>query len=275
MRSSAPRVRRDHVVPGAGLAGEPLALLDRALPARILDERLRPPVERLGLIEELVLGELGEALVHRLAIRTDELRQLHLVDRVQLPELARRLVERLEDGADLQLEMAGVEHVLERGQRRLVRRMRREDLAIDLDGALAIAELRSRGSDRGGTAASAISASPSASWISRRRISASSGHAPVVRVQTIEREHGRLVVELDVEDLAQRRDRLRRRRRAPARRRARGASRGRPGAARRATCRLPPQYSFASGSHVPVISASRSMWPSVSWLPESSRSARA
>ena len=63
------RVRGDHVVPRTGLAGEPLALLERAIPARILDDAPRPPVERLVLIVEPVLGELGEPLVHRLAIR--------------------------------------------------------------------------------------------------------------------------------------------------------------------------------------------------------------
>ena len=64
-----PRVGSDHVVPHAGLAGEPLALLERVIPARIFDERFAPPVKRLGLIVELAFSELGESLIHRLAIR--------------------------------------------------------------------------------------------------------------------------------------------------------------------------------------------------------------
>ena len=61
-----------------------------------------------------MLGQLGEPLVHRLAIRPGQLAELDLVDPVQLAELAGRLVERLEDGADLELEVARVEHLLER-----------------------------------------------------------------------------------------------------------------------------------------------------------------
>ena len=60
-----PGVGGDHLVPRAGRAGEPLGLLDRVVPARVLDQRLAPPVERLGLVVELGLGELGQPLVHR------------------------------------------------------------------------------------------------------------------------------------------------------------------------------------------------------------------
>ena len=60
---------------------------------------------------------------------------------MQLAELARRLVERLEHGADVRLQVTRMEHLLEGAERALVRRLRGQDLAIDLDGALAVAEL--------------------------------------------------------------------------------------------------------------------------------------
>ncbi len=218
------RVRVDHVVPRAGRPGEPLALLESAVPPRVLDQRLGPPVQRLGLIVQPGLGQLGEPLEHALAIRAGELLQLHLEDAVQLLVLARRLVQRLEHGADLHLEVAGVEHALEGAQRLLVGRVLLEDVAVDLDRALLVVELDLQ-----------RLAEPELQREHRRGIAAVGEHdlaaqhlgelgpRPGLRVQPIEREHGRPVVDLDLEDLAERRDRLRDVGSAPPRRRARAA----------------------------------------------------
>ena len=62
------------------------------------------------------------------------------MDPVQLVVLAGGLVQRFEHARDLELEMAAVEHVLEGRQRARMLRLIDEDLAVDIDRALAIAE---------------------------------------------------------------------------------------------------------------------------------------
>ena len=202
----------------------------------------------LRLIVELALGELGEPLVHRLAIRPGQLGQLDLVDAVQLAELARRLVERLEDRADLHLEVALVEHLLERGRasprasggpsgsrgrpRRRPCGRRAGSASIWPSRNCSVGDLVRRRRRAGSRGAGSRSARATRAVCVYSRSSASTAG---------------LLSNSTLEDAAVGRDRLGDVGRAPARGRARGATADRPGAARRATCSLSAWYSCASG----------------------------
>ena len=64
-----------------------------------------------------LLRVLGDAVVHRDALLgVLDVRELRLADADQLLPLARRLVERLEDLADLELLDAGLEQAFERAR---------------------------------------------------------------------------------------------------------------------------------------------------------------
>ena len=105
---------------------EARSLFAGLLVERELLERADVDLERLRRVEELLLGELAEAVVGGepllLALRVRELR---LVDERDLLPLAHRAVERLEDLADLGLLHPLREERLEGFERRLVFRRRR------------------------------------------------------------------------------------------------------------------------------------------------------
>ena len=168
----------------------------------------RPPIERLVLIVEPVLGELREPLVHAWRSGRSACWSWTSWIACSLPNSLGRLVQRLEHVADLELEMARVEHVLER-----------RTSPARASGGSSGSRDRSRRRPCGRRAAPS-STWPSANW--RFAISASFVRELDLaaqdlgelrprggrRVQPIEREHGRLVVELDLEELLVRRDRL-------------------------------------------------------------------
>ena len=86
------RHRLDVGVPLVRRAREAHELVERLLGRRILLDRLGPPPEGGDLIDELLLGDLGEAAQQRLPlVDVGDARELHLVDLVQLlPLLAPR-----------------------------------------------------------------------------------------------------------------------------------------------------------------------------------------
>ncbi len=124
-------------------AGEPLHLLERLLVGRVLLERAKVGVERTVEGDEALLVELADAVVHGQA-RTGlgDVSQLGLEHAGELVPLARRLVERLEDLADLHLVDAGGEEPLQRLARGRVLGRRRQDLLVGCDRRGEIVEPR-------------------------------------------------------------------------------------------------------------------------------------
>ena len=186
-------------------------------------------------------------------------------------------VERLEHVGDLELHVPPMEHALERGARLVVGRVGGQDLAVGLDRPCRSTERQLVDLRRAGSCSATRS---------RRRCaragSRGAGSRPArataarLRVQPIERDQRRACCRARPRGRGGRSRSPRRAVRAPPRRRARGAGAGRPGAARvRRLARSRPRSSVASLAQCPVSPARRSMWPSTSWLPESSRSARA
>ena len=126
------------LVGGAGQAQAP-----RRGPARTTAPRRRrgPPVEGRDLVDELVLGDLGQAAQDALPLLRIGLGgQLDLVDADQLLPLLADAVERLENLGDLPLHGPARHHPLERGARLLVLWRDAEDLLVGLDGLGQIAE---------------------------------------------------------------------------------------------------------------------------------------
>ena len=78
-------------------------------------------------------------------------RELDLVDLDELLPLLELLVDRLEDARGLELVRVVAEALLQRLARALVRRVEVEDVAVALDGAGDVGEVRSRGPGRAGT----------------------------------------------------------------------------------------------------------------------------
>ena len=124
----------DEGVPLVRGARQPQELVERLLRRRILLDGLGPPAEGGDLIDQLVLGDLGQAAQERLPLaEVGDPTELHLVDLVQLLPLLAGAVERLEHLGDLDLHRAAHEHPLERGARLGVRRVGDQDLAVGLD----------------------------------------------------------------------------------------------------------------------------------------------
>ena len=97
-------------------------------------DRLGPPAEGRDLIDQLVLGDLGQPAQQRLPlVDVGQPTELHLVDLVQLLPLLARAIERLEHVGDLELHRAAHEHPLQRGARLGVGRVGGQDLAVGLD----------------------------------------------------------------------------------------------------------------------------------------------
>jgi hypothetical protein len=125
---------RERLPAAVGRAREALHLFERLFVVGILLERTHVHGERPVRREELLLEELRDPVVHREALLAlGELGELGLEDAGELLPLARILVERLEDLADLDLLHAVREQTLERLQRGGVVGRLRDDLAVRRD----------------------------------------------------------------------------------------------------------------------------------------------
>ncbi len=122
---------------------EARSLFAGLLVERELLERTDVDLERLRRVEELLFGQLGEAVVGGKALLLAlGVRELRLVDERELLPLAHRAVERLEDLADLGLLHALREEGLEGFQRRLVLRRGADDVAVRRERTVDVSELR-------------------------------------------------------------------------------------------------------------------------------------
>ncbi len=238
-RSSTRMYALDQIDPAGGVAGQALDLLDGQGRARLLAQRLAPPDEGARLIEQLVLGQLGQALDHRHPVaRVGQLAQLHLVDLVQLLELAGGQVQRLEHRRDLHLVVPLEEQHLERGDGRAVVRVGRQDLAVDLDRGRHVAQVLLQGLAEPELQRDRLLVAVGQLDLLAQRVgqllpaagrACTAGRGPAPRRGCRTRRRG----------CGGRCRSPRRSGRAPPRRRGPGATADRPGAARRATC--PPR----------------------------------
>ena len=117
-----------------GGAGQAQGLVEGLLGRRRLDDRARPPIERRNLVDQLALGDVGQAAQDALPFLGLGLGgQLDLVDAHQLLPLLADAVERLEHLRDLALHVATRHQAFEGGARLLVLRSDGEDFLVGLD----------------------------------------------------------------------------------------------------------------------------------------------
>ncbi len=107
----------------------------------LLLDRAYVDVEGQYRIEEALFRVLGDAMIHRDALRRiGGVRQLGLAHSNQLLPLTGRLIQRLQDGADFELLGAALEQRLERAQGVFVLGRRADHLAVGRDGLVQVTQ---------------------------------------------------------------------------------------------------------------------------------------
>ena len=126
-------VERDHLRPSPEAFGEALEARERVVVAAVEGQRPGVGLEGRRRVRERVLLKLGDAVQQlHLPERVLLVRDLHLVHGHEPRHVAGRLVGRLEHGRRREGLLAGRDDALERRERRLVRRLNVEDVAVDL-----------------------------------------------------------------------------------------------------------------------------------------------